>query len=473
MSGHAGPNGQTVERQEPHRVVVVGGGFGGLYTVQHLGRAPVQVTLVDRRNFHLFQPLLYQVATGGLSPGDIASPLRAVLNRQRNTRVLQGEVVDFDLERRRVILKDGELAYDTLIVAAGAASHYFGNPEWAETAPGLKTVEDALDIRRKVFLAFEAAERETDPEARRAWLTFVVVGAGPTGVELAGALGELAHHTLKNDFRSFDPEEARVILLEGTARILPTYLEALAGPAVESLRRLGVEVRTGVRVTDIRGTEVALLAGDRTERLRAHTVLWAAGMKASPLGALLARRAGVEPDRTGRVIVEPDLSVPGHSEVYVIGDLAHFAHDGKPLPGVAPVAMQEGKFVAERIRRQVTGRKPPERFRYWDKGSLAVIGRNAAVAAVGRLRFRGFPAWLVWMFVHILYLVEFDNQVLVLFQWAWSYFTRKRGARLITPETPVELSPTGQPGSGEALNLPGLAQPAPVEGEREPQPVGR
>jgi len=429
----------------PHRVVIVGGGFGGLYAAQKLGRAPVVVTLVDQRNFHLFQPLLYQVATGGLSPADIASPLRAVLSGQKNTRVLQGEVVDFDLEGRRVLLQDGDLPYDTLIVAAGAASHYFGRPEWGESAPSLKTVEDALEIRRRVFSAFEAAEREIDPDARRAWLTFVVVGGGPTGVELAGALGELAHHTLKNDFRSFNPANARVLLLEGADRILPPYPEQSSAEAVEALERLGVEVRAGVKVTEIRGSEVTLQVGEEEEVLQARTVLWAAGMKASPLGEILARRAGAEVDRGGRVIVNEDLTLPGHPEVYVLGDLAHTrGEDGHSLPGVAPVAIQQGQFVAERIARRGSG-KAPTRFRYHDKGSLAVIGRHAAVAAIGRLRLKGFLAWMVWMFVHILYLVEFDNQVLVLFQWAWSYFTKNRGARLITPSVPLELSTSERP----------------------------
>jgi NADH dehydrogenase len=413
------------------RVVIVGGGFGGLYAAQRLGRAPVDVTLVDRRNFHLFQPLLYQVATGGLSPGDIASPLRAVLSRQKNTRVLQAEVTGFDLANRRVLLRDGEVPYDTLIVAAGAASHYFGHPEWADAAPPLKTVEDALEIRRRVFEAFEAAEKVEDPEARRAWLTFVVVGGGPTGVELAGALGELAHHTLKHDFRTFDPEEARVILLEGLERILPPYPGELSQAAVASLRKLGVEVRTGVQVSEIQGSRVSLKTADGEESLEARTVLWAAGMRASPLGPALAEAAGVEPDRTGRLVVDPDLTVAGHPEVYVIGDLAHFAHqDGQPLPGVAPVAIQQGQYVARRLQ----GRAPAA-FRYHDKGSLAVIGRHAAVAAIGRWRLRGFVAWVAWMLLHILYLVEFDNQVLVLFQWAWSYLTRNRGARLITSGT--------------------------------------
>ncbi len=424
------------EADRPERVVIVGGGFGGLYTAQHLGAAPVEVTLVDRRNFHLFQPLLYQVATGGLSPADIASPLRAVLSRQRNTRVLQAEVVDFDLEGRRVLLGDGEaLPYDTLVLAAGSASHYFGRPEWAEPAPGLKSIEDALEIRRRVFRAFEAAERESDPDARSARLTFVVVGGGPTGVELAGALGELAHHTLKEEFRSFDPSEARVLLLEGGPRILPAFPAELGEQAIESLRTLGVEVRTGVQVREISGTEVTVAAGERTEQLEARTVLWAAGMQASPLGALLARRAGAETDRAGRVLVQDDLTLAGHPEIYVIGDLAHFAHGtDRPLPGVAPVAMQQGQFVARRIR---AGKRAAAAFRYWDKGSLAVIGRNAAVAAIGRWRLHGMLAWLLWSFIHILYLVEFENRLLVMLQWAWSYLTFSRGARLITQIAPL------------------------------------
>ncbi len=458
------------------RVVIVGGGFGGLYAARRLRGAPVEVTLVDRRNFHLFQPLLYQVATGGLSPADIASPLRANLSRQRNTRDIQAEAVDFDLQGRRVILRDGELPYDVLIVAAGAATHYFGHAEWAPEAPGLKTVEDALEVRRRVFLAFEAAERETDPDARRACLTFVIVGGGPTGVELAGAVGELAHFTLRRDFRNFDPAEARILLLEGGPRILPAYPEPLAEAAVRSLRDLGVEVRSHVQVTEIRDGEVIAKAGEAEERIRARTLLWAAGMGAAPIAAVLARRAGVEPDRQGRIVVQPDVTVPGHPVVYVIGDLAHFAHqDGKPLPGVAPVAMQQGRFVAARIRALATGRGAvPARFRYRDKGSLAVIGRNAAVAAVGRWRFSGFPAWVVWLFVHIAYLIEFENRVLVLIQWAWSYFTKNRGARLITPESPVGLRTADGGGSLPPPHPPdGGDVPAPTASPEQPASLNR
>lgn len=440
---------ETVERVQvgsvaagPRRVVIVGGGFGGLYAARRLGKAPVEVTLVDRRNFHLFQPLLYQVATGGLSPADIASPLRAILHRQRNTRVLQAEVVDLDLVGRRVILHRGELPYDVLVVAAGAASTYFGHAEWEPEAPGLKSIEDALELRRRIFSAFEAAELETDPEARRAWLTFLVVGGGPTGVELAGAVGELAHHTLRHDFRNFDPEATRILLLEGGPRILPAYPESLGPPAVRSLQELGVEVRTGVKVTEIRDGAALVESDGKSEALRAGTILWAAGMRASSLGQILARAAGVEPDRGGRIVVEADLTLPGHPEVYVIGDLANYPHqDGTPLPGLAPVAMQEGRFVAERIRRAGTGREP-RTFHYRDKGTLAVIGRNAAVAAIGRWRLSGWIAWLAWIFVHIFYLIEFENRLIVMIQWAWSYLTRNRRARLITGE-PCNASSNG------------------------------
>lgn len=417
----------------PH-VVIIGGGFGGLYAAKVLGRAPVTVTVVDKRNFHLFQPLLYQVATGGLSPGDIASPLRAVLNRNKNTWVLTAEVMDVDPAQRRVILRDGELTYDTLIVATGVSHYYFGHDEWADTAPGLKTVEDALDIRRRIFWAFEAAERESDPERRRAWMTFVLVGGGPTGVELAGALGELAHSTLKHDFRNINPADVKILLLEGTDRILPAYPPELSARAEADLIRLGVTVRTNTLVTDIRNNAVTMCRGDAVEHVSARTVLWAAGVNASPMGQRLAQRTGAPLDRAGRVIVEPDLTLPGHPDIFVIGDLASFSHqDGKPLPGVAPVAMQQGRYVATLITARLNGDTLPP-FRYHDKGSLAVIGRNAAVADFGFLRLGGFIAWLIWIFVHIAYLIEFDNKVLVLFQWAWNYFTRKRGARLITGE---------------------------------------
>lgn len=425
-----------------HHLVIVGGGFGGLYAAKALKRAPVRVTLVDKRNFHLFQPLLYQVATGGLSPGDIASPLRAVLGRHKNTSVLKAEVVDIDPVQRQVLLRDGRLSYDTLIVATGASHHYFGHDEWAEVAPGLKTVEDALDIRRRILLAFEAAEREPDPEVRRACMRFVVVGGGPTGVELAGAIGELAYRTLKDDFRRIDPTEAEILLLDGVERILPTYPPELSARAETSLARLGVTVRAGSLVADIDGDLVTVSRDGETEAIRAKTILWAAGMKASPMGQVLAERTTVELDRAGRVVVGPDLSIPGYPNIFVTGDLAHFAHQGdQPLPGVAPVAMQQGRYVADLIQRRLISDEESDLspFRYRDKGSLAVIGRNAAVAELGPARFAGFLAWLLWVFVHIGYLIEFDNKLLVLIQWAWNYFTRKQGARLITGSDPFPL----------------------------------
>lgn len=415
-----------------HRVVIIGGGFGGLYAAKALRRAPAEVTLIDRRNFHLFQPLLYQVATGALSPGEIASPLRFVLRSSRNTKVLLGEVADLDCAGRRVILRDGEVAYDTLIVATGSSHHYFGNDQWAKLAPGLKTIEDATEIRRRILLAFEKAEREPDGDARSALLTFVVVGAGPTGVELAGALGEIANDTLRHDFRRINPAESRILLLEGGDRVLPAYPADLSAEAERSLIRLGVRPITSAVVTAIDKTGVTIRHDTQEERISARTVLWAAGVAASPLGRILAERAGARLDRAGRVMVEPDLTIAGHSDILVIGDLANFGHQtGKPLPGVAPVAMQEGRYAAELLRRRLAG-KTVAPFHYHDKGSLATIGRAAAVADFGRIHIHGMPAWLTWLFIHLLYLVEFDNRLLVLIQWAYNYITRNRGARLIT-----------------------------------------
>ena len=419
-----------------HRVVIVGGGFGGLYAAQSLGRAPVSLTLIDRRNFHLFQPLLYQVATGGLSPGEIASPLRHVLRKQRNTEVLLGEVVDLDVEKRLVILRDGEAPYDDLIIATGATHHYFGNDRWAPLAPGLKTIEDATAIRRRVLMAFEQAERETDPEKRHAWLHFVIVGGGPTGVELAGALGEIANDTLRHDFRHINPAEARIILVEGEARILPPFPPDLSAKAEKQLVALGVRPLTGARVTNIDADGVTVTFGGKEERIPARTVLWAAGVKASGLGKVLAERVGAPLDRAGRVLVEPNLSVPGHPEIHVIGDLANFTHQGgKTLPGVAPVAMQQGRYVARSIQKRLRG-EPVAPFHYFNKGNLATIGRNRAVAEFGKLHLSGFPAWFVWVFVHLMYLVEFENRLLVLVEWVYNYVTRNRGARLITNEKP-------------------------------------
>ena len=418
-----------------HHVVIVGGGFGGLYAAKGLRKAPVRVTVVDRRNHHTFQPLLYQVATAALNPSDIATPIRRVLREQRNATVILAEVTAIDPERKRVIFTDGELGYDTLILAAGATHSYFGHDQWAPIAPGLKTVEDALEMRRRVLLAYEAAERETDPARQRAWTTFVVVGAGPTGVELAGALAEIATHTLTPDFRRVNPGEARVLLLEGTAQVLPSYVPELGEKARRQLERLGVEVRTKALVTAIDAGGVWI--GE--ERIEARTVLWAAGVAASPLG----RSLGAPVDRAGRVLVEPDLTVPGREDVYVIGDLASLKQDsGAPVPGVAPAAIQEAKHAARNVVRTLEG-KPRLPFRYHDKGSLATIGRAAGVADFGKVKISGFIAWLAWLVIHIFFLIGFRNRFVVIFEWAWSYITYDRGARLITGETPrlVEAPP--------------------------------
>ena len=419
------------------RVVIIGGGFGGLYVAKALGRAPVAVTVVDRRNFHLFQPLLYQVATGGLSPGEIASPLRVVLKNHRNTEVLLGEAIDLDVANRRVILRDGEVPYDELVIATGATHHYFGNHQWEALAPGLKTIENATEIRSRLLLAFERAEREQNPEERRAWLNFVIVGGGPTGVELAGALGEIANDTLRHDFRHINPREAAIVLVEGEPRVLPTFPPDLSAKAERQLISLGVRPRTNAMVTQIDADGVTISVGGHDERIAAHTVLWAAGVRASRMGKVLAERAGAPLDRAGRVLVEPDLTVPGHPEIFVIGDLAAFTHQGgKLLPGVAPVAMQQGRYVARLIRDRAAGRAAPAPFHYFNKGNLATIGRNKAVADFGKVHIAGFPAWFTWVFVHLMYLVEFDNRLLVFVEWVYNYFTRNRGARLITGGKP-------------------------------------
>ena len=414
-----------------HRVVIIGGGFGGLYAARSLRRADVDLTLIDRRNFHLFQPLLYQVATGGLSPGEIASPLRVVLRGHRNTEVLLAEVVDFDIANRRVILADGERPYDDLVISTGATHFYFGHDEWEPLAPGLKTVEDATEIRRRILLAYEEAEREPDPAQRHAWLTFVIVGGGPTGVELAGALGEIANDTLRHDFRHINPAESRILLIEGEDRVLPSFAPDLSHKAERQLIALGVRPRLSARVTAIDAGGVTVEAAGRTEHIATRTVLWAAGVRASSLGRKLAERAGAPLDRAGRVLVQPDLSVPGHPEIHVIGDLASVTQDGKVLPGVAPVAMQQGRYVADLLVRKLRG-QAMRPFRYFDKGSLATIGRNRAVAQFGRLHVSGFPAWFLWVFVHLMYLVEFENRLLVFVEWVYNYITRNRGARLIT-----------------------------------------
>lgn len=407
------------------RVVIVGGGFVGIYLAKALKRAPVQVTVIDRRNHHLFQPLLYQVAAAELSPADIAAPIRSIVRRQQNTEVLLGEAVRVDPARKVVALADGaNIGYDWLVLAPGTRHSYYGRPEWESLAPGLKTLEDAQEIRRRVLLAFELAEREPDPERRQALLTFVVVGGGPTGVELAGALAEIRRFALARDFRRIDPREATVMLLEGGKRLLPMYPERLSERAKLDLRRKGVEVRLEMLVEEIQPGMVR----SRGWTIPTRTVVWAAGNQASPLLTSL----GVPLDRFGRVEVEPDCSVPGHPELFVMGDAAAFRHDPRheTLPGLCPVAIQQGKYAAEVIRADLAG-KPRKPFRYWDKGQAAVIGRGRGVCDIGVLQFGGFPAWLVWLFIHIFFLIGFRNRVLVMMQWAFSFVTLQRGARLI------------------------------------------
>jgi NADH dehydrogenase len=420
-----------------HRVVIIGGGFGGLYCAKTLRRAPMQVTLVDRRNFHLFQPLLYQVATGGLSPANIAAPLRAVLQRQKNTEVLLAEAVGFDLTARRVLLADGSLGYDSLIIATGSETSYFGHDAWEPLAPGLKTIEEATNIRHRVLAAFEAAEREHDANKIRRLLTFVIVGGGPTGVEMAGAVGETARHTLRGEFRHIDPSNARVFLLEGGDRVLAAFPPKLSERAKVQLEQLGVIVRAGCLVTDICEQGVTVKSGgktgEQTEEIDSATIVWAAGVRASSLGKALADAAGIQTDRQGRVAVEPDLTLPGHPEVFVIGDLANVREkpDGPSLPGLAPVAMQQGHYVAKLIRRRLKGGALPP-FKYWDRGTMATIGRARAVAMVGPVPFSGLLAWLAWLFIHLMYIVEHENRVLIFCQWAVNYLTWNRSARLIT-----------------------------------------
>jgi NADH dehydrogenase len=449
------------EQKHPaeHRVVIVGAGFGGLNAAQTLARAPVSITVIDRKNHHTFQPLLYQVATAGLSPGEIAAPIRSILSGHKNVEVLMAEVTGFDLERhvvRTAVQAEAEndaqhevqeIPYDSLIVAAGASHAYFGHDEWEVLAPGLKTIEDALEIRRRVLLAFELAERRAAAGEPCDPLNFVVVGAGPTGVELAGTLAEICRHALAHDFRAIDPRRARIRLIEGGPNVLPAYPEDLSRSALEQLQRLGVEVLTSTMVTKIEPGVIYMgeTLGE-TRTMNAAVILWAAGVAASPLGRML----GVPVDRAGRVFVNPDLSLPGHPEVFVIGDLAALNDKwGKMLPGVAPVAILEGRYVAKLIRREiesgapsfpravreggVVDSRPP--FHYFDKGSLATIGRAAAVAQFGKIHISGFMAWLAWLFVHILFLIGFQNRVLVFIQWAWSYFTYERSARLITGST--------------------------------------
>ncbi len=420
--------------EQRHRVVILGGGFGGLVAAQKLKRAPVEVTLIDRRNFHLFQPLLYQVATGSLSPGEIAAPLRGVLSYQKNTRVLLGEAADVDPEAKRVILRDGAaFEYDSLIVATGSQTSYYGNESWREWAPSLKSVEEATAIRHKILYAFECAERAATPEEARAWLTFVIVGAGATGLELSGALAEIARETLRHDFRKINPREARIILMEGAPRVLGAFPEDLSAKAEKLVTRLGVEVLKGVMVTNIDAHGVTFKRGDATESLAAKTVLWAGGVTSTPFGAKLAERTKAQTDRSGRIKVNRDLTIPNYPDIFIIGDLAHAAdEEGKPLPGVAQVAIQGGAYAAKIIRARLKGKRELPGFRYFNKGDMAVIGRAAAVANIFGIHVSGLLAWLIWLFVHLIYIVEFQSRVLVFIQWGFEYLTFSRGARLIT-----------------------------------------
>jgi NADH:quinone reductase (non-electrogenic) len=417
----------------PPQVVIVGAGFGGLEAAKVLGGKAVRVTVIDRTNYHLFQPLLYQIATAALSPADIAAPIRGVLSKFPNIEVQLAEVTAVDVANKKVKTGDAEIAYDYLILATGARHSYFGHDEWERLAPGLKSLEDAVEIRRRILMAFEYAEKISDEKAKAAAMTFVIIGGGPTGVEMAGAIAEIARYTLSKDFRHIDPSEARVVLIEGEPRVLSAFPEDLSASALKQLTDLGVEVRTGVHATNL--TEQGLEVG--TEFIPCRVKIWAAGNHASFVGETL----GVPVDRAGRVVVNDDLTIPAHPEVQVIGDLANFPHrDGKPLPGVSPVAMQEGRHAARNVLAMIDGRKP-QRFWYWDKGSMATIGRNKAVADLRFVHFSGFPAWLAWLFVHVLFLVGFRNRLAVALQWAWAYFTFNKGARLITRNFQSETRP--------------------------------
>jgi NADH:ubiquinone reductase (H+-translocating) len=447
------------------KVIIVGGGFGGLCAARALKSAPLDVTLIDRHNYHLFQPLLYQVATGSLSPGEIAAPLRSVLSRQKNTRVLLGDVRDVDPVSKRVVLADGaSFEYDSLIVAAGSQSSYYGNDAWQLWAPGLKSLEEATNIRHKILYAFEVAERIPDPDQRRAWLTFVIVGAGPTGVELAGAIGEIARQTLKNDFRSIHPEEAQIILLDGAPRLLMPFPEDLAHKAEHSLAKLGVQVKTGVMVKDVDRDGVTIEAGNRKDRLPTRTVIWAGGVTVAPLGRTLANRTKAENDRGGRIKVGPDLTITNFPDIYVVGDLAlAMDRNGKPLAGVAQVAMQQGTYAAKAILRKVQGKAAPKAFEYLDKGNLAVIGRASAVANIFGLHLSGPPAWLVWVFIHLMYIVQFQSRLLVFIQWAFQDLTFSRGARLITGTAFTDFDFSKEMASQENTAIAGRTDKIPVK----------
>jgi NADH:ubiquinone reductase (H+-translocating) len=425
---------------QAHRVVILGGGFGGLNAAQKLKRAPVEVTLIDRRNFHLFQPLLYQVATGSLSPGEIAAPLRGVLAHQKNTSVLLGEATDIDPKAKRVILRDGAaFEYDSLIVSTGSQTSYYGNDGWRQWAPSLKSVEEATAIRHKILYAFERAERAASDEEAQTWLTFVIVGAGATGMELAGALAEIANETLKNDFRKINPQEAKILLLEGGPRVLTSFPEDLSIKAERLVGKLGVQVLKNVMVTEIDQAGVTYKTAHGSERLAAKTVLWAGGVTANDFGRRLAERTKAETDRSGRIKVKPDLTVPGYPDVFIIGDLAlSQGQDGKPLPGVAQVAIQGGAYAAKVIRASLHGRKELPPFHYFNKGDMAVIGRASAIANIFGFHLSGLLAWLTWLLVHLMYIVEFQSRVLVFVQWGFEFLTFSRGARLITGEAATD-----------------------------------
>jgi NADH:ubiquinone reductase (H+-translocating) len=435
---------------QKHRVLILGGGFGGLNAAQRLKRAPVDVTLLDRRNFHLFQPLLYQVATGSLSPGEISTPLRAILRRQKNTEVLLGEAVDINPETKCVALLDGGvLRYDSLIVATGSKTSYYGHDDWRQWAPSLKTIEEATEIRHKILVAFEWAERAGSEEEARRWLTFVIIGAGATGLELAGALAEIANETLQHDFRRIDPKSARIILMEGGERVLPPYPPDLSAKAEKLVRNLGVEVMKGVMATDVDKEGVTYKRGNAVERLPAKTVLWAGGVAVTNFGNTLAVRTKAETDRHGRIKVLPDLTIPKYPDIFVVGDLAAAMDErGQPLPGVAQVAMQGGTYAAKTIVHRLKGKRDLPAFHYFNKGELAVIGRAAAVANIFGLHISGLPAWLIWLFVHIMYIVQFQNRVLVFIQWGFEYLTFSRGARLITGVEDADTNPRAKAASG-------------------------
>ena len=442
-----------------HRVVILGGGFGGIYAAKSLKHAPVNITVIDQRNFHLFQPLLYQVATGSLSPGEIAAPIRSILHKQKNTEVLLGEAVDIDPVGKSIQLKDGaKIGYDSLIVATGSQSSYFGNDGWEKWAPPLKTIENATDVRHKILLAFEAAERISDPVTRASWLTFVIVGAGPTGAELSGAVGEIAHHTLRDEFDAIRPQDAKIILVDGSPRVLSSYPEDLSKKAEQALHKLGVTTRLGLMVTDVdqNGVTVKSKSGE-VEHIASHTVIWAAGVAVSDFGRALAKRTGAPTDKVGRFKVNPDLTIPNFPDIHIVGDLALvYDADGKQLPGVAQVAMQGGSYAAKAIIDQLNHRKSKP-FHYFNKGDIAVLGRAAAVANVFGIHLSGFIAWLVWLFIHLLYIVEFQSRILVMIQWGFLYLTYNRGARLITGRAATDAV------AAESAS-PATAQPAAAKG---------